>query len=96
MDQLHLEATWIPGGVQMDFKQNYRLKSFLDGVQMESRWIYGVHVESIWNLWGSVKYRKSPWGAPIFIVYSNNKPRMIIDSRRLNEKVVADEFPLPR
>ena len=23
---------------------------------MESRWIYGVHVESIWNLWGSVKY----------------------------------------
>ena len=25
---------------------------------MESRWIYGVHVESIWNLWGSVKYSK--------------------------------------
>ena len=40
----------------MDFKPNYGLKSFLDGVQMESRWIYGVHVESIWNLWGSVKY----------------------------------------
>ena len=31
---------------------------------MESRWIYGVHVESIWNLWGSVKYRDGgclPW-----------------------------------
>ena len=40
----------------MDFKHNYRLKSFLDGGQMESRWIYGVHVEFIWNLWGSVKY----------------------------------------
>ena len=26
---------------------------------MESRWIYGVHVESIWNLWGRVKYRYS-------------------------------------
>ena len=26
---------------------------------MESRWIYGVHVESMWNLWGRVKYR---WG----------------------------------
>ena len=25
---------------------------------MESRWNYGVHVESIWNLWGSVKYSK--------------------------------------
>ena len=34
----------------MDFKQNYGLKSFLNGVQMESRWIYGVHVEAIWNL----------------------------------------------
>ena len=41
----------------MDFKQNYGLKSLSDGVQMESRWIHGVHVESIWNLWGSVKYR---------------------------------------
>ena len=27
---------------------------------MESRWIYEVHVESIWNLWGSVKYRFNP------------------------------------
>ena len=26
---------------------------------MESRWIYGVHVESIWNLWGSVKYSRN-------------------------------------
>ena len=52
-----MDSRWSPCGVQMDFKQNYRLKSFLDGVQMESRWIYGVHVESIWNLWGSVKYR---------------------------------------
>ena len=33
----------------MDFKQNCRLKSFLDG----------VHVESNWNLWGRVKYRHS-------------------------------------
>ena len=24
---------------------------------MKSRWIYGVHVESMWNLWGRVKYR---------------------------------------
>ena len=43
----HLDSRWSPCGVQMDFKQNYRLKSFLDGVQMESRWIYGVHMESV-------------------------------------------------
>ena len=54
----HMDSRWSPHGLQMDFKQNYGLKSFLDRVQMESRWIYGVHVESIWNLWGSVKYRK--------------------------------------
>ena len=30
----------------MDFKQNCRLKSLEDGVQMDS----------IWNLWGRVKY----------------------------------------
>ena len=28
---------------------------------MESRWIYGVHVESMWNLWGRVKYRVDRW-----------------------------------
>ena len=55
----HLDSRWSPCGVQMDFKQNYGLKSLSDGVQMESRWIHGVHVESIWNLWGSVKYRYS-------------------------------------
>ena len=38
----------------------------------------------------------SPWGAPTFITYRNNKPRMVIDYRRMNEQVIADEFPLPR
>ena len=46
-----MDSRWSPCGVQMDFKPNYGLKSFLDGVQMESR-------VQIWNLWGSVKYRK--------------------------------------
>ena len=27
---------------------------------MESRWIHGVHVESMWNLWGRVKYSPTP------------------------------------
>lgn len=39
---------------------------------------------------------RSPWAAPVFIVYRNHKPRMVIDLRRLNDRVVADEFPLPR
>lgn len=39
---------------------------------------------------------KSPWGAPAFIVYRGEKPRMVVDFRRLNEHVIPDEFPLPR
>ena len=38
----------------------------------------------------------SPWGAPAFIIFRNGKPRMVIDYRKLNERVVPDEFPLPR
>jgi hypothetical protein len=38
----------------------------------------------------------SPWGAPAFIVYRNDKPRMVIDYRKLNDCVIPDEFPLPK
>ena len=44
-----MDSRWSPCGVRMDFKQNDGLKSFLDD---------GVQMESIWNLWGSVKYRQ--------------------------------------
>ena len=43
-----------------------------------------------------IKPSQSLWGTPIFIAYWNGKPCMVIDLRRLNEKVVPDEFPLPR
>ena len=49
-----------------------------------------------WIELGVIEPSRSPWGAPVFIAYRNNKPRMVIDLRRLNEQVVADEFPLPR
>ena len=49
-----------------------------------------------WIQLGVIEPSKSPWGAPVFITYRNNKLRMVIDLRRLNERVIADEFPLPR
>nr|GAT59874.1 TY3B-TY3B protein [Mycena chlorophos] len=49
-----------------------------------------------WIQLGVIEPSKSPWAAPVFIVYRNSKPRMVIDLRRLNEMVVPDEFPLPR
>ena len=51
------------------------------------------------NAWielGVIEPSKSPWAAPVFIVYRNNKPRMVIDLRKFNEKVIPDEFPLPK
>lgn len=49
-----------------------------------------------WLAWGIIEPSASPWGAPAFIVYRNGKPRMVIDYRRLNQMVIADEFPLPK
>ena len=49
-----------------------------------------------WLSLGVIEPSQSPWGAPVFIAYRNGKPRMVIDLRRLNEKTVPDEFPLPR
>jgi hypothetical protein len=49
-----------------------------------------------WIQLGVIEPSKSPWAAPVFIVYRNGKPRMVIDLRKLNEMVIADEFPLPR
>jgi hypothetical protein len=39
---------------------------------------------------------KSGWGFPVLIVWRNNKPRLCIDYRKLNEVAVPDEFPLPK
>ena len=49
-----------------------------------------------WIELGVIEPSKSPWAAPVFIVYRNGKPRMVIDLRKFNEKVIPDEFPLPK
>lgn len=49
-----------------------------------------------WIELGVIEPSKSPWAAPVFIVYRNNKPRMVIDLRKFNERVIPDEFPLPK
>lgn len=39
---------------------------------------------------------KSAWGAPVLIVWRNEKPRLCIDYRKLNEAAIPDEFPIPK
>ena len=38
----------------------------------------------------------SPWAAPAFIVYNHEKPRLVIDFRKVNNLVERDMYPIPR
>ncbi|QRV72119.1 Retrovirus-related Pol polyprotein from transposon [Ceratobasidium sp. AG-Ba] len=38
----------------------------------------------------------SPWAFPVILVYRNDKPRVCIDYRKLNERAIPDQFPLPK
>src|SRR6266849_2227505 len=50
----------------------------------------------LWLSQGVIEESKSPWGAPIIIVYRNGKPRVCIDWRKLNKATVADQHPIPK
>lgn len=60
-----------------------------------NREVINKQMDSWLNL-GVIEPSRSPWGAPVFITYRNSKPHMVIDLRRLNERVIPDEFPLAR
>ncbi|QRW02596.1 Retrovirus-related Pol polyprotein from transposon [Ceratobasidium sp. AG-Ba] len=49
-----------------------------------------------WKRLGVIEESKSPWGAPVLVVWRNGKPRMCIDYRKLNSVVIPDEYPLPK
>ncbi|QRV96541.1 Retrovirus-related Pol polyprotein from transposon [Ceratobasidium sp. AG-Ba] len=49
-----------------------------------------------WKRLGVIEESKSPWGAPVLVVWRNGKPRMCIDYRKLNAVVIPDEYPLPK
>jgi hypothetical protein len=51
------------------------------------------------DLWLSqdvIKESKSPWGAPVIVVYHNSKPQVCINWQRLNKATVADQHPIPK
>ena len=49
-----------------------------------------------WLTQDVIEESRSPWGAPVIIVYRNGKPRMCIDWRRLNKVTIADQHPIPK
>ena len=50
---------------------------------------------------GVIQTSNSPWASPVFVVYrkhhsaSKQKPRKVVDYRRLNATVPFDSYPLP-
>ena len=50
----------------------------------------------LWLSQGVIEESKSPWGAPIIIIYRNGKPRVCIDWCKLNKAMVADQHPIPK
>ena len=50
----------------------------------------------LWLSQGVIEESKSPWGAPVIIVYHNGKPRVCIDWQKLNKATVADQHPIPK
>ena len=49
-----------------------------------------------WFNQGVIEASKSPWSAPVVMVYRNGKARFCVDYRKLNALTIPDEFPLPR
>jgi len=43
-----------------------------------------------------IKPSKSPWAAPVIIVYCNGKPWFCVDYWKLNSVTIPDEFPIPQ
>ena len=50
----------------------------------------------LWLAQGIIEESKSPWGAPVIIVYHNQKPQVCIDWRKLNKATIANQHPIPK
>lgn len=44
---------------------------------------------------GIIRNSKSPYNAPIHIVNNGKKLRLVIDFKKLNDKTIADRYPIP-
>jgi hypothetical protein len=65
------------------------------GVSPAERGVIGGRV-SAWFEAEVIEPSASPWGFPCIIVYRNGKPRLCVDYRKLNERTIPEEFPIPR
>ena len=50
----------------------------------------------LWLSQGVIEESKSPWGAPVIIVYCNQKLQVCINWWKLNKVTVADQHLIPK
>ena len=64
------------------------------GASCEKREVINAQINK-WLEQDVIKPSKSPWAAPVVIVYWNGKPRFCVDYQKLNAVTAPDEFPIP-
>ena len=66
------------------------------GASSPAKWQVIDEQMDAWLKLEVVEPSASPWGAPTFIIYRQNKLRIVINYWKLNELIIPNEFPLPR
>src|SRR5258708_15334114 len=64
------------------------------GASSQKREIINTQIDK-WLEQDIIEPSKSPWVAPVVIVYRNSKPQFCVDYRKLNAITIPDEFPIP-
>ncbi len=64
------------------------------GASSQKREIINMQINK-WLEQDIIEPSKSPWVAPVVIIYRNSKPQFCVDYRKLNAGMIPDEFPIP-
>ena len=64
------------------------------GASSQKREVIDTQIDK-WLEQEVIEPSKSPWAAPVVIVYWNGKPHFCINYRKLNSVTIPDEFPIP-
>src|SRR6266850_3209554 len=65
------------------------------GASSQKRGVIDTQIDK-WLEQEVIKPSKSPWAAPVIIVYCNGKPQFCVDYQKLNSVTIPDKFPIPQ
>lgn len=84
-----------PAAVPIEVKDSVRpISMLMYSASPAKREVIDAQIDK-WIEQEVIEPSKSPWGAPVVIVYQNGKARFCVDYRKLNTVTIPDEFPIP-